>query len=311
MGNVMNKRPCFVLLFIFISLSLPASALSGQITIDSEDQFQFARQTMDRGDYLRAVGEFERFIHFFPEDEKVPEARYLIGVCYLKGKKYESARKVLEEVNKSYSSRPIGGKALFLIGESYYKQGLLKEAEHHFRKVIEGYPHLELKNAALYRLGWNQMKADKWREASETFMMVEKSSPLYPSSQDLSKISLKGEELPYKNPTTGGIMAGILPGLGHAYCNRYKDGVVALLLNGLTIWAAIEAFDEDLDVLGSILIFLELGWYTGNIYSAVNSAHKYNRKVRNDFRWGLPDRLNLSLFTTRDGHLGVALKIDF
>ena len=311
MGNIINKRLCFVLLFIFISLSHPPSVLSAEITIDSEDQFRFALQTMQRGEYLRAVGEFERFIHFFPEDEKVPEARYLIGVCYLNGEEYDSARKVLKEVNKSYSSTPIGGKALFLIGESYYKQGLLEEGEQYFREVIEAYPHLELKNAALYRLGWNQMKADKWREASETFMMVEKSSPLYPSSQDLSKISLKGEELPYKNPTTGGIMAGILPGLGHAYCNRYKDGVVALLLNGLTIWAAIEAFDEDLDVLGSILIFLELGWYTGNIYSAVNSAHKYNRKVRNDFRWSLPDRLNLSLFTTRDGHLGVALKIDF
>ncbi|MEE9610697.1 MAG: hypothetical protein V3W19_05565, partial [Desulfatiglandales bacterium] len=96
----------------------------------------------------------------------------------------------------------------------------------------------------------------------------------------------------------------------HVYSNRYKDGLAAFLLNGLFILAAVEAFDEDLNVLGGMLIFLELGWYTGNIYSAVNTAHKYNRKARNDFRRSLPDRLNLNLFTTRDG-LGVALKIDF
>ncbi len=153
------------------------------------------------------------------------------------------------------------------------------------------------------------MKEDKWQEASETFMMVEKSSPLYLNSQDLAEMSLKGEALPYKNPQTAGVLA-ILPGLGHLYCERPKDALVAFLLNGVTIWAAVEAFDEDLQVLGGILILLEVGFYAGNIYSAVNSAHKFNRKVRNDFRRSLPDRLNLNLFTTRGG-LGLALKMDF
>jgi tol-pal system protein YbgF len=279
------------------------------MTIDSEEQFQFARQTMERGEYFRAIAEFERFIHFFPEDEKVPQARYLIGFCYLKVKNYESARKALEKVYKNYSSRPVGGKALFLMGESYYRQGLLKEAQAYFKEVIETYPHLDVKHAAQYRLAWSRMKEDKWREASETFMVVEKSSPLYLNSQDLAEMSLKGEALPSKNPRTAGVLA-IIPGLGHLYCERPKDAMVAFLLNGVTIWAAVEAFDEDLQVLGSILILLEVGFYAGNIYSAVNSAHKFNRKVRNDFRRNLPDRLNLNLFTTRGG-LGLALKMDF
>lgn len=309
MENIMNRCLSLFLPFFSIFLLLPASALSVQITIDSEDQFQFARQTMERGEYLRAIAEFERFIHFFPENEKVPQAGYLIGFCHLKATNYGSARKALEKVYKSYSTRPVGGKALFLMGESYYREGLLKEAQQYFRKVIETYPHLDVKHAAQYRLAWSRMKEDKWQEASENFMMVEKSSPLYPNSQDLAKVSLKGAELPYKRPATAGVLA-IIPGLGHLYCERPKDALVAFLLNGLTIWAAIEAFDEDLQVLGSILLLVEAGWYTGNIYSAVNSAHKYNRKVRNDFRRNLPDRLNLNLFTTRGG-LGLALKMDF
>jgi hypothetical protein len=87
--------------------------------------------------------------------------------------------------------------------------------------------------------------------------------------------------------------------------------MVAFLLNGLTIWAAVEAFDQDLDVLGGVLVALELGWYSGNIYSAVNSAHKYNRKVRADFRRSLSDTLNLNLFTSKDIPLGLVLKIEF
>ena len=309
MENVMNRCLSLFLSLVFIFLLHPASALSVQITIDSEEQFQFARQTMERGEYMRAVAEFERFIHFFPKDKEVPQAQYLIGFCYLRAKEYDLARKALEDVYKSYSERPVAGKALFLMGESYYRQGLQKEAQEYFRKVIETYPHLDVKHAAQYRLAWSRMKADQWREASEAFMMVEKDSPLYPNSQDLAELSLKGETLPYKKPATAGVLA-IVPGLGHLYCERPKDALVAFLLNGLTIWAAIEAFDEDLQVLGSLLLLLEVGWYAGNIYSAVNCAHKYNRKVRNDFRRNLPDRLNLNLFTTKGG-LGLAFKMHF
>ncbi len=279
--------------------------------INSDDQFQFARKTMEKREYHRAIIEFERFIHFFPRDEKVPKARYLIGLCYLRTKKFEMARKVLEDVYKTYSNRPIGGKALISIGESYYRQGVPEEAGRYFKKVIEEYPQPELRNAALYRLGWSRMRANRWEEASETFKMVEKGSLLYHGSQDLSEKSLEGKLLPHKEPTTAGIMAALLPGLGHAYSNRYRDGIVALLLNGLFIWAAFESFDQDLDVLGGILTFLELGWYSGNIYSAVNTAHKYNRKVENDFRRSLTDQFDLNLLTTREGHLGLALRIEF
>ena len=106
-------------------------------------------------------------------------------------------------------------------------------------------------------------------------------------------------------------MAGLLPGLGHAYCGRYKDGAIAFVLNGLFIWAAVEAFTQDSNVLGGMLVAVELGWYVGNIYSAVNVAHKHNRKKRDDFRRSLPDSLQLNLFSARKGHLGLALTVLF
>ncbi len=309
--DIANRRFLSVAFFIFLLLFRPECVLSKQIIIDSDDQFRFAYEYMEKGEYLRAVREFERLIYFFPQDKNVPRAQYLIGFCYLKGKQYESARKVLEHVYKTYSQRPIAGKALFLIGESYYIQGVLDEAELYFEKVIEGDLQSEFKDATLYRLGWSLMKANRWQEASEIFNRVGETSSLYGHSLDLSGKSLQGERLPRKDPTAAGIMAGIVPGLGHAYCNRYKDGIVALLLNGLFILAAVESFDQGNNVLGGILTFLELGWYSGNIYSAVNSAHKYNRKVRNDFRKSLTDRLDLDLFITRHNHLGIALSIHF
>ena len=117
--------------------------------------------------------------------------------------------------------------------------------------------------------------------------------------------------LPYKSPTNAGVLAGLLPGLGHAYAGRYKSAIVSFLLNGLFIWATVESFHRDHNVLGAALAVVETGWYAGNIYGAVNATHKYNRKMQDDFRKSLKDRFNLHIIASRDGRLGLALTIHF
>jgi hypothetical protein len=62
-----------------------------------------------------------------------------------------------------------------------------------------------------------------------------------------------------KNPTTAGLLS-IIPGAGHLYCERKRDALISFFLNGAMIYAAYEAFDHDLDVLGGIITFFEL-WY--------------------------------------------------
>ena len=296
---------------VFISFLLPSPGLASRIVINSEDQYNFALKMMEKGEYLIAVGEFERFIQFFPHDKKIPEANFLIGVCYLKAKDYENARNVLQGTHSKYPDTEVGGKALFWIGESYFRQRAFSEAERYFASVVEHYDLPQLKNGALYRLAWARMHSRKWKEASQTFKKIDKESDLYPSAQELAEKSLSGEDLAYKNPNTAGIMAALLPGLGHAYCRRYRDGLMAFVVNGVFIWASVESFHEGHEVLGGMLTFLELGWYAGNIYSAVNCAHKYNRHKKNEFLKNLPDRLNLHLFTTGSKSMGFALRINF
>ena len=308
-GFPMNRALC--LLCLLVLLAPAADADGARIILDSENQYRFALHHMEKEEFNLAVVELERLVYFFPDDERVPEARYLIGRCYLKGRAFDRARKSLYDVVRLYAGKPVAGRALFLIGESYYKQGMHEQAEAVFKRVVKEFPDSELKDAAVYRLGWTRLKENQWEKASETLKRVDQSNPLYVSAVNLSEQSLLGEELPLKDPTTAGVMAGVLPGLGHAYCERYRDGLISFMLNGLFIWATVEAFDHDRYALGGILGFLELGWYSGNIYSAVNCAHKHNRKVRDDFRKSLGDTLNLDLFTHERTGLGLALTMDF
>jgi len=300
----MPKHPILLLISLSLLFFHPHPGNTAQVILNSDDQFRYAQELMKKEQYSLAVVEWERFIHFFPEDENVPRARLLMGVCHLNAGAHEQARNTWDSVYKLYPDRLVGGKALFLIGESYYRQGVYDEANYYFRRVRETYPHPELRDAALYRLGWSQMQLRQWHEASDTFKEIDTLSPFHTSAQEMTIKSLEGEALLYKDPASAGVMAAALPGLGHVYCGRYKDGVVAFLLNGLFIWAAIEAFDHDQDVLGGILTFLELGWYSGSIYSAVNSAHKHNKKLKDDYLQNLPDSLDLKIFSTAEGLVG-------
>ena len=302
-------RSLWLICLLVLVKTHPANG--GKIVIDGDDQFSYARSLMDATQYEEAVAEFRRFIHFFSEDPKVPLARYLIGVSYLRAGRFETARNELQEVARSHPDSVLCGKALFMIGESYYLQEVFTEAEYYFTQVIERYPHSELKPAALYRLGWAKMQTGRWKDASESFEAVEPSSIYYQSARSLAAESKEGEHLAYKDPTTAGVLAAIVPGSGHAYVGRYKDATVAFLVNALFIWAAVESFQEDHHVLGGILTFLEVGWYTGNIYSAVNVAHKHNRKVKRDFLNRMKDQLEIRPFSSAEGRLGLALNLTF
>jgi TolA-binding protein len=311
MTNSAIKGMNCLLAGVFILFLCLSPAVAEQRVIDSGEQFDFASSCMEKGQYQRAIAELDRFIYFFPDDRRVPLARHLIGICYFKDGRYREAREVFFRTTRDAPDSPFAGKALFLTGESYYREGMFDRAAAFFGEVLKTEPSSQLESAAHYRLGWTRMQENRWREASNDFRKVAKGDQLYPNAAHLSAESLKGELLPYKDPLCAGVMAGIVPGLGHVYVSRYKDALVAFLLNGLFIWATIESFHQDHYVLGGILAFFEAGWYAGNIYSAVNVTHKWNKQVRDDFRKGLMDGFDLHLLTSRKGPAGLALTFRF
>jgi hypothetical protein len=120
------------------------------------------------------------------------------------------------------------------------------------------------------------------------------------------------DTLPQKSPTTAGLLAAGLPGAGHLYTERPKDAAVAFLLNASFIAAAVELFRKDNNILGGIVTFIEAGWYLGNIYSAVNSAHKYNKHKKDEFLQRLRDETAISLhYDPRMAVMSLAMRIRF
>jgi tetratricopeptide (TPR) repeat protein len=250
--------------------------------IEADKQFSFAEVLLAEGDYYRAISEYKRFVYFFPENKLVETCNYRIGECYYRAKRWQEAREAFTTFIKQYPVSPLIPGALYLKGMAEKQLRRYTDALSTFERVIKS-TSSEIADKAVYQSAIIYIEMEDWQKARETFSLVPKDSSLSESASIMASELLHIDDLPKKSPVTAGTLAAILPGAGHLYTERPTDALVAFLLNGAFIFGAIELFSHDNYIAGGIVTFFELGWYTGNIYSAVSSAHKYNKKTRDDF----------------------------
>jgi TolA-binding protein/TM2 domain-containing membrane protein YozV len=270
------------IVYFFTLLFSIHSYAASELALDQERQFQFAEQYFQRGEYYRAIGEYERFIYFFPHAHKAELAKYRIGLSYLKGEQYEQAIQRFYALIEEYQDTNYALRSFLEISEAYVRLNRYAMALTALHNLITIVPDQALRDEAQYQRAWVYLEMGLWNKAIESF---EKVSPQNREKFRVNEtlVELKRDEpIRTKNPTLAGLLA-VVPGAGHLYCGRNRDALISFLLNGAMIYAAYEAFDNDLDAIGAIISLFELGFYAGNIYSAVSSAHKYNRDAKDRF----------------------------
>ena len=279
---------------------------------ECERQFAFAESLFEESDFYRAIGEYKRLIFLCPGSETLCEkAFFKIGVSYFKAQQWQKAREALDDFLTRFPGSPMVGEALYLKGMSEKHLSLHEEALNTFAHISETQTG-EVREKAIYQSALILVDMQQWKRAGEMFAQIPAGSVFYDSAVVFSAGLENIGNLPHKSPAVAGSLAAVLPGAGHLYTERPRDALVAFLLNGLFIWSAIELFEDDKYVTGGIVTFLELGWYTGNIYSAVGSAHKFNKRTRESFLQGLRDRAHLSYFYDRStASNGIMLSMSF
>lgn len=267
----------FLILFLTLSPSFAGTP--------AQDIASFGDSLFEDEDYYRAITEYKRLIHLYPETSLAKEASLKIAIAYIEGKRFDAALSALEKFRQTYSNDPLSLEALFLKGEAWFAAANYREALRVFELAQIEALSLEDKNRARAARGWTLMKMGKWKAASSSFeTLSDRDQGRY---LKLSGELEKGESLSTKSPSLAGTLSAILPGAGQFYVGRKRDAVVSFLLNGVFIAGAADAFRRGEDAVGGILLFFEAGWYAGNIYSAAGGAHKYNNKVRNDFTYNM------------------------
>jgi tetratricopeptide (TPR) repeat protein len=254
----------------------------------------FADALYDEKDYYRAITEYKRLIFYKPLSGEAIKASFRIALSYMEGKRYEAAIFQFKKFRQLYPADPLAMEALFLIGEGLYKLKNYDDAFKYFEKVELAAKLPEMKDRAAAAKGWCLAKKGRWSAAADVYGNLQDSASAL-TYERLSRDLTAAIKLPQKSPTLAGALSAIIPGSGQLYLGRKQDALVAFLLNGAFIAGAMESFRKDEDATGAILLFFEAGWYAGNIYGATSGAHKYNRKIKEDFIYKLERDYSLGI----------------
>jgi outer membrane protein assembly factor BamD (BamD/ComL family) len=300
----------FFALTLFSIVVLVAFGADAQ-ELPSQKMISFADHLFDQGDYYRAITEYERVIFFYPDQELAKKSRYQIALCYLKGNRATEAITRFRRLAEDYPAEEIGKRSLFMIGEAYSQKTDYQQAIDVFERFLNSYPQDPQRDEARVKIGWSYLRQGSWEQASEEFSKVSPESPLRGQAAGLAEESKKFPDIPVKSPYLAGGLSAVLPGAGQLYLGRPRDAGISFLLNGIFIWGTVEAFRNNNDVTGGILLFFESGWYLGNVYNAISGAHKYNRDARRDFLNRLSNQYAVSYYRTNQGDSLLALTVLF
>lgn len=288
----------FISLFIAVGPSFAASGTptptNPLMVLSADKQFQYAQDLFSAKDYSTASGEYKRFVYFFPKDRRVEFAMYQIGMSHFLGRHYQEAVSAFKKLTEQYFDTEYSIKSYYRISEAYIKMKAFEQALIDLNNLVTITHNPYAKDEAYYRMGWIYIETASWEEARRCFNKI---SPKNRRKFELEKLSAALEKetaIPRKNPKLAGFLS-IVPGAGYLYCGRYQDALIAFLLNGGLIYAAYESFDKGQSALGGVISFVEFGFYSGNIYGAISSAHKYNRKKTGQFIQHLKENIKINL----------------
>lgn len=272
----------FVSAAVVLALIATAAVAGGAVTIEPDRQFALAESLFADREFSGAVIEYRRFIHFFPDDPRVDAAMYRVGRSLFNQGLYPKAIDAFYDLIDRYPTGPWTVQAYQGIAASHLRNNTPGQAVAVLEQLIAATDSPDVADDANYRIGWIYLDLADWERSREYFNRVGPENRVAFRIGHLENRLDQVPDLPRKNPTTAGLLA-LLPGAGHFYCGRYRDGLISLAVNAAFIVAAVESFNNDLPVLGGVISAVGLGFYTGNIYSAVGSAHKYNRNQERAF----------------------------
>ena len=150
-----------------------------------EEQFEWALEFYDSGDYERAITEFEHVIKDFPLSDLAAESQYYIGLSYEAVKKYYYAylayQKVIDRHPRSKRVEEIIGRE-YKVANLFYQEEKAKilgkpillvsskdKALEIFQKIIENAPYGEYGDLSQYRIGIYYKDTAGYPKAIEEF----------------------------------------------------------------------------------------------------------------------------------------------
>jgi len=293
---LLHRQKALLVITLVVTLScLLVTSIAFAQEKEEKSLLGFAHHLFEKGHYYQAVTEYERFIYYNPDHPAVSEARLKIAFCYKLGEQYSKSIELFSTLINEYPGQEYSIVAAYNIGDCYRLDGDYEEALIQFNAFVEDYPDHPLADKAQWNSAWIYIDMEDYPSAKDHLFLVRENSTYQSSAQELASAIEELPHLPRKSPRLAGFLAAVIPGSGHLYTGEKKQALFTFFTNALLIFGTYEAFNRDLYVAGGFLSIFALNYYSGNIFGALNSAHKYNRRVKDAYLEGYKRRYELSI----------------
>ena len=263
--KVLNRSTSLFLLTISL-------LFSGFTAIAEEHPLSLGKHFLAQGNPDAAITEYKRFLFFHPDDARVGEGHYNIGLAYRAQGLWTQAITSLRTAtylatNHETKSEYQLALAVTLIAAQDYDLARLE-----LIKVTMRAPSTPLHRRALFLQAVASIYQFRWAEARESLRN-------YTTDERLDMLFDAATDIPLKSARLAKVLSTIFPGAGQVYAGDWRSGINALLLNGalgfLTIDAVLDGYYVDAALFG-ILIFWR--YYRGNTFHAEQAAELFNKQ---------------------------------
>lgn len=287
MNSIKEIKFLFIVsLIIFSFIPKQIEAQSQENYFSPENILRFADYLFQEKDYIRAAGEYQRYLYCF--DTLPPNADmifYKVGLSFRMAKEFEKSIHYFNKVISMSENNSYIDKAYVQIGYIYY---LKERYDCSISYLTENFSLLhsaDSKEKSNQIIGLNYIYQKNWDRAVDWYNSLDKKNKAAAFSVRLKNLAVKGKNLPRKNRFLAGAMSALIPGAGKIYCKRTYDGLTSFIVTVLAGWQAYKGFKEDGInstkgwIYGTVFTF----FYLGDIYGSVVAVNIYNQNLEDKF----------------------------
>ena len=230
------------------------------------------------GDYDAAIMEYKRFLFFNVDDPRVDDVQFKIGLAYRAQKWWmEAAEAMIAAIQRTTETELQAERrvelAVTLIASGAYDLALVE-----LIKVDMQSQSVRLRQRARFLRGVAYLYQFKWEQARSVFQAYFDENPSAAgAAAEIDVLFLDALNRSQKSEKAARMLSTFLPGLGQTYAGDWKNGLNALLLNGVLGYITLDAaIERDYDDALLSFFFLFYRYYSGNRYRAVEAAQTFN-----------------------------------
>jgi TM2 domain-containing membrane protein YozV len=276
-----------LLIFLIFAL-LPGSAI-GRDYYSPENILKFADHLYQEKDYLRAAGEYQRYLLYSPQD--ADSVLYKIGLCYRLAGDTGRAINYFRKIAPRDSDNPLRFSANYQIAYTYFLDDQHENSLQYLNQILDNTKNPDEQGKLQILAAFNYLYQKRWSDAEHVLdSMAARDENLNLTASSLKARAREGMDLPRKSPILAGLFSAVIPGTGKIYCSEYGDGIYSLIITGITGWLAWNGFRENgiRSVSGWVFGSVCSVFYAGNLYGSAIAARMYNHRLEADLLKRLP-----------------------